>query len=158
VSDLVPNDPTIRLIHLAEERPIGDKRNFGCSHASGAYIAHWDDDDVSYPTRLADQIDRLRVSGKAVTGYHSMRFTDGSRWWHYRGELHYALGTSLCYARSWWQSHPFKAIQVGEDNNFVAEAWTAQQLSTVDGAEYMHATIHTGNTSPRTFGNNWQEL
>jgi glycosyltransferase involved in cell wall biosynthesis len=45
VKDLVPSDERIRLIHLAESRSIGEKRNFGCERSSGEIICHWDDDD-----------------------------------------------------------------------------------------------------------------
>lgn len=156
--DLLPADDRIRLIHLAESRPIGEKRNFGCEYSTGDVVCHWDDDDFSAPGRLSDQIGRLEESGKAVTGYHSMRFTDGTVWWQYRGDPHYALGTSLCYWRHWWDAHRFRAVQVGEDNTFVAEAWQAQQLQTADAGELMYATNHAQNTSPRTTGTNWIKL
>ncbi len=94
VRHLVPeHDPRVRLIHLDGWPEIGAKRNFGCEHAEGEIIAHWDDDDYSAPGRLADQVERLRESGKAVTGFHSMRFTDGVHWWKYEGTRNYALGT-----------------------------------------------------------------
>ena len=86
VRHLVPeHDPRVRLIHLAGWPEIGAKRNYGCERAAGDVIAHWDDDDYSAPERLADQVQRLLESGKAVTGFHSMRFTDGVRWWKYEG-------------------------------------------------------------------------
>ena len=159
VSHLVPaGDPRIRLIHLDGRPEIGAKRNYGCTRAAGAVIAHFDDDDYSAPGRLADQIERLLDSGKAVTGFHSMRFTDGVRWWKYEGIRNYALGTSLCYRHSWWREHPFPAIQVGEDNAMVATAHAAGQLVTADAGDLMYATNHAGNTSPRKLGDNWKPL
>jgi glycosyltransferase involved in cell wall biosynthesis len=158
VLDLVPQDESIGVVHLEDVLPIGEKRNFGCQYAHGDVICHWDDDDYSAPERLADQMCRLAESGKAVTGYHSMRFTDGAKWWQYRGERHYALGTSLCYRRAWWDAHRFPAIQIGEDNGFVETAWRAGELATVDGTQFMHATIHAANTSPRMLGSNWVPL
>jgi len=158
VRDLVPDDPRIRLIHLEGSPNIGDKRNFGCTHAAGDVIAHWDDDDHSAPGRLADQIQRLDVSGKNVTGFHSMRFTDGVDWWKYTGDACYALGTSLCYRRAWWSSHRFDSVQVGEDNRFVGIAASHGELISSDAGELMHATIHPGNTSPRGRGSSWKKL
>jgi hypothetical protein len=73
-------------------------------------IAHRDDDDYSAPGRLADQVQRLTESGKAVTGFRSMRFTDAVRWWKYEGTRNYALGTSLWYQRDWWSTHRFSGI------------------------------------------------
>ena len=156
VRHLVPErDPRIRLIHLDGRPEIGAKRNYGCERATGELIAHWDDDDYSAPERLANQVERLLETGKAVTGFHSMRFTDGVRWWNYEGTRNYALGTSLCYRRNWWSTHRFPLVQVGEDNQFVAAAHAAGELVTADAGELMYATNHAGNTSPRKLGDNW---
>jgi hypothetical protein len=137
---------------------IGRKRNLGCSWAEGAVIVHWDDDDFSAPGRIADQVERLHETGKAVTGYHSMKFTDGERWWQYSGNPSYSLGTSLCFQREWWKSSPFPAVQVGEDNTFVGMANHRRELSSVDAGDMMHATIHPGNTSPRQLSGGWTVL
>lgn len=119
-------------------------------------VCHWDDDDWSDPGRLADQIDRL--GSYDVSGYHSMRFSDGEAWWKYEGTKGYALGTSLCYRRSWWQAHPFAAKNIGEDNDFVSVASSAGRLISVDAGKMMYATIHPGNTSPRMMGDNWKRI
>lgn len=151
VRHIIPEDNRIRYIHLAPPaRQIGDKRNFGCDLAAGSVIAHWDDDDFSAPERLADQVERMVSSGKAVTGYHSMRFTDGKRWWAYNGKNDYAIGTSLCYRREWWERNKFPAVQIGEDNRFVEAAYAARQLISIPAGDMMHATIHRGNTSKRS--------
>ncbi|HEX4278316.1 MAG TPA: glycosyltransferase family 2 protein [Bryobacteraceae bacterium] len=158
IRDLIPDDPRIRLLYLTGAADIGDKRNFGCDRAAGETIAHWDDDDFSAPERLSDQLQRLEESRKAVTGYHSMRFTDGANWWKYEGTRNYSLGTSLCYRRDWWATNRFPSLQIGEDNQFVATAWSAGQLATADAGDLMHATIHSGNTSPRNITDNWKAL
>lgn len=158
VADLVPANDRIRLLHLEGSPDIGTKRNFGCRRAMGTIVAHWDDDDWSEPGRLSDQIGRLTETGRAVTGYHSMRFTDGVQWWQYEGVPNYALGTSLCYRLDYWKSHNFPAVQVGEDNRFVADAAACGQLATVDASGLMWATIHPGNTSPRNMGSNWKRI
>ena len=139
----------MRLLQISEGLEIGSKRNFGCGQARGSIIAHWDDDDFSAPGRLADQVSRLVVSGLAVTGYHSMRFTDGSSCWWYSGTRNYSIGTALVYRRDWWEGHPFLGLQVGEDNRFVEIAARARQLLSVDAGDLMYATIHEANTSPR---------
>lgn len=158
VFDLLPDDDRIRLIHLGETRNIGEKRNFGCSRAAGEVICHWDDDDYSAPDRLAHQIGMLGESGLVVTGFHSMKFTDGTNWWKYQGKSNYSLGTALCYRRDWWQAHPFKPMAVGEDNEFVYAAQAAGQIVSEDAGDLMHATIHPNNTSPRMIADNWEKL
>lgn len=159
VVDLIPIDPRIRLITAAWFPNIGAKRNWACAQAKGEFIAHWDDDDYSAPGRLAGQISKLQASGKAVTGYQTMKFTDGQRWWLYKGNAAIALGTSLCYRRDWWEGHRFPSQQVAEDSNFVAVAANAQQLVTEGDLDLMYATVHDGNTSPRIMnGTCWSEL
>lgn len=157
IRDLVPRDDRIRLIHLDRQIEIGEKRNLGCELARGDVIAHWDDDDFSAPGRLDDQLHRLHESGKAVTGYNSMRFTDGVNWWIYRGSNPgYFVGTSLCYRKDWWMKTPFLQIPTGEDNDFGDKARGASQAISVDAGDLMYATVHPGNSSPREIvGNQW---
>lgn len=149
VRDLVPEAPNIRLIHIEENYLIGQKRNFGASRARGEIIAHWDDDDYSAPGRLADQVRRLLDSGKSVTGYSSMLFTDGSRWWRFRGAPSHGMGTSLCFYKKWWVAHPFPMVQCGEDGFFVMAAFKAHEFISEDAGELMVASCHSQNTSQR---------
>ncbi len=159
VRDLIPNDESIRLVEIEEGCRVGEKRNFGCSLALGDIIAHWDDDDYSAPARIEDQARRLETSGKAVTGYNQMRFTDGKAWWSYDGTGNWALGTSLCYRKEWWRLHPFPAIHVGEDGQFVGVAQKHKQIVAVPAGDLMTATIHQSNTSPRQLsGSCWRRL
>lgn len=160
VKDLIPDDPRIRLIHIESGRTIGEKRNFGVSHSRDALVCHWDDDDWSAPERLVDQVGRLQESGLAVTGYSSMLFTDGAAWWRWTYDYPgFALGTSLCYSREWAIEHPFPALQVHEDGEFVLEARRYRKVVSVDAGELMVATIHAGNTSRRTLtGDGWEKL
>lgn len=160
VRDLVPEDPTIRLMHVDRAMNVGEKRNYGCEHAAGEIIAVWDDDDYSAPGRLADQVSRLVDSGKAVTKYNAMKFTDGERWWKFNGVEEMVLGTSLCFRRSYWAKNPFEHRQIGEDHEFGKVARSAGQLEMAgDAGDLMYATIHPGNTSPRTLNNPvWKPL
>lgn len=142
----LPKADDITYVWYPGKATIGRKRNTGCDQAHGEVICHWDDDDYSAPNRLADQVSRLLSSGKAVTGYNSMRFTDGRDWWQYNGRPSYALGTSLCFRRNWWHGHRFPPDQIGEDNDFVMMAWKHKQLETVPAGDLMWASIHAGNT------------
>ncbi len=157
VQDLLP--PGARYLHLEGKPTIGAKRNAGTEAARGELIASYDDDDFSAPGRLADQVRRIQESGKAVTGYRSMRFTDGRRWWLYTGAPDYVIGTSLLYRRDWWERNRFPEIQVDEDGQFWRRARAAGQVATADAGELMWATVHPNNTSPRQFKTKqWTEL
>jgi len=160
VRDLLPSsDDRIRLLHVEGNSSIGEKRNFGCQQSAGSVIIHFDDDDHSADGRVSDQVERLMETGKAVTGYHRLRFTDGTHWWQFSGALDRALGTSLCYRKAWWEHSRFLSLNVGEDNIFAFNASCAGQLSTADAQDLMYATIHPGNTSPRALtGSDWSLL
>ncbi len=154
--------------HRVPPLTIGELRNIGCSLASGEFIAHWDDDDYSAPNRLAIQMEKLDSASVAVVGFHSMKFTDGSRWWKYMGVPHIGLGTSLVYRREWWRTHPFQAVQIGEDNAFSIQAHANDQLVTMDGAgdlqpgrgprDLMIANCHATNTCKKDPTPEWMPL
>jgi glycosyltransferase involved in cell wall biosynthesis len=133
----------------ARQQNIGAKRNFGCECADSDLIAIWDDDDYSAPGRLAQQVKEIEITGKAVTGYRMMKFTDGSDWWQYRIGEGFVIGSSLMFKRSWWQQHPFPEIQIGEDAAFCQAAHDANQLAAVPDLNLMYCSIHDGNTSKR---------
>lgn len=147
-----PRGSKIRFAVLAGT--IGAKRNLACSLAKGEIVVHFDDDDFSAPGRVTDQVSRLLESGKAVTSYRNLKFTDGERAWINRNWPG-GYGTSLAYRRDWWQVHPFPEMQIGEDWEFVAEAMRAGEFVAGDAQDFLVATIHRDNTSPRQIGPNW---
>ena len=154
--------PTDSRIHYFREpqQPLGTKRNRCCFLSHGEIICHFDSDDWSEPTRIADQVQRLRQSGKRVTGYYSMLFFDegGEPEWGYHelAPSYEALGTSLCYEKSYWEQEPFRNIPwlnlpcVGEDNDFVARAVQRNAWISDKGAGMMVARVHVKQTSPKT--------
>lgn len=88
-----------------------------------------------------------------------MRFTDGTDWWLYKSsKAVYSLGTALCYRREWWEQTPFSFANIGEDNTMVEAAQRAGQIVSEDAGELMYATIHPGNTSPRSITDAWKKL
>lgn len=145
----------VRYVRTGERLTIAEKRNECCKRASGEIIMHWDDDDWSAPWRISIQVGLLQDSGKAVTGFHSMLFYDHarSRALKYINDRSYAIGTSLCYRKDWWQAHPFRNgtpdPNVGEDGQFKDEANNCGELYSIDADLVMVATIHPGNTSIR---------
>lgn len=172
---LIPADSRIRVLpRMPEWCPtLGEVRNLACREAEGNIICHFDDDDWSEPGRISDQVERLQVTGKNVTGYHSIVFrelrkvmlVDGGRlretsgWWRWQSAERGAAGTSLCFTRDWWMDHPFPAVHGGEDDQFWAEARDCGAAISADGCEFMYATNHQGNFSGRSIGGvEWEEI
>ncbi len=114
--------------------PIGALRNNANALVNADVIVHWDDDDWSHPSRIAEQVKALQSSGVDVVGYNEMLFWREPRAEHLgrvkdafgpgmldHANLHpgeawlysntvrsdYALGTSLMYWRKTWESKPF---------------------------------------------------
>lgn len=151
------SDEDIQHVAISRCASLGLKRNFAVSYADGDLIAHWDDDDWSREDRLQLQVGALLESRKAVTGFSRMLFWDepGSRVRLYIGTRQYVLGTSLCYRRQWALEHPFRSLNIGEDNEFVKDAARCGQLHVSDLTGVMVATTHAGGTSPRNYSSNW---
>lgn len=79
-------------------------------HYGADIIVHWDDDDVSHPRRIAEQVALLQASKKQCVGYNEVLFWD-TRWneaWLYRNpDPRWIAGASMCMWRSAWESCPF---------------------------------------------------
>lgn len=131
---------------------IPQKRNAACELSDSDIMMHFDSDDWSDPGRMAAQVHLLEESQKQVAGFHSLLFyvEPSGQAFKYVNDASYALGTSLCYRKSWWELHRFNEnLKDGEDNQFVNEARKAGELISVDAGQLMVARIHDSNTSPK---------
>jgi len=152
---LIPPDPSIRYTKVTGTLSTGEMRNLCVKQAQGKFICHFDSDDWSAPERVADQITRLGVFG-VVTGYDSMLFydeRDGQCYqWSYPAPIRFALGTSLCYRKAWWDHHPFHALRVGEDVRFFMQAIREANrlVLTAPANHLMVARVHNQQTSRKT--------
>lgn len=150
---------------------IGELRNLAngwcAADGNSDILVHWDDDDWSHPTRIAEQVALLQASGADCVGYREMLFwRDVQRpsrlappanirqaWLYYNPLPSYALGTSLCYWRKAWEQRPFEATSLGEDARFVA-GLKCVGVSSVSAWEY-HAAQPTSMplvTQANSFG------
>jgi glycosyltransferase involved in cell wall biosynthesis len=156
IEHLIPKgDP--RFVYAQCERTnTGALRNQANALATGDVLCHWDCDDWYSADRVSYQIDRLRLSEKAMTGFHSILFynTADGRCYRYTfaGTPPYACGTSAFYTRSWWLEHPFREISRGEDFYFQLEAAQAGRLDSAPGAQLGVARGHRDSTCPPQFG------
>jgi hypothetical protein len=158
VKQLVPGAV---YIYLAEKQVIGVKRNLACEAAGGEVICHFDDDDWSAAGRVRDQVTRLLESGKQMTGYHSITYWNGMKAYRYVSPVpQYALGTTMCYQKSFWHTHRFPAKDYAEDNDLVYKARDERQLIAVDARQMMIVRSHELCTSSpeRLRQNTWPEV
>lgn len=161
VDDLVPEDPRIRYLRLDKKHILGTKRNLACEHAHGDIIAHWDDDDWIAPHRLSYQVEQLLRQEAEVCGIDRIFYFDpnNSRAWQYvypAGSKPWVAGGTLCYTKASWKANPFRAINVGEDNQFVW-ARPARHLAILPDDTFYVALIHPRNSSRKhTQSKRWQ--
>ncbi len=138
-------------------------------------LCHFDDDDLSHPNRIAEQVALMDATGAEVVGYSELLFwreavpaaddfyvedaedcfgdlADGGEpgeAWLYRGTI---LGTSLMYRREVWERFPFPATSYGEDTEWLKQVQHAGVKIMAEGMNRMGqprmiARIHAGNTS-----------
>lgn len=145
VKQLVPDAV---YIYLAEKETIGTKRNLACDAARGQVICHFDDDDWSAAGRIRDQVTRLFQSGKQMTGYHSITYWNGTKAYHYVSAVpQYVVGTTMCYQKSFWDTHRFPPKGYAEDNALVYKARAENQLIAADARQMMVVRSHASCTS-----------
>lgn len=154
-----PAAPGVHYYLLEHRASVGAKRNIAIGHSRGDVIVHWDDDDMSNPARIANQVDLLTQRPEVeVVGYSGVQFTDGRDLWLYRSPDHlFALGTSLMYRRTWWEGHPFPDLPIGEDTVFLGQA--RGRIAVAECSGMMFCRIHGGNTSTKLpVGSEWVRI
>lgn len=147
-----------------ERTSVGSLRNIGSQVARGEVLISWDEDDWSHPDRVASQVERLRTSGKAVTGWHSILFYDTSTnfcyKYHFANHPHppYACGTSHCYTKAWWTNHPYPETGI-EDYQFQKTAADHGQLDSTDADQLCVVRAHKDSKCPPQFvGRQWSQV
>lgn len=86
-----PNKELVIVNDTKDGRALGELRNESMDRASGHYLAHWDDDDLSHPSRLSKQISEMivgqaqasfleRVTFRCLCGYEHPSHYRNSPW------------------------------------------------------------------------------
>lgn len=105
-------------------------------------LMHWDDDDWSHSSRIAEQVALLQSSGADAVGYNECLFwycrlcdrkdcqdpnphgADGTGAYLYRNPNPcYALGASLAYWRRTWERKPFPDLPTPGGHDGEDKAW-----------------------------------
>jgi glycosyltransferase involved in cell wall biosynthesis len=138
-------DPRVHYEHAARIS-IGDARNRMIRAASGAVIAHFDDDDVYAPNYLASMLQRLRALDVDLVklSIWTERNALTGRVYRYDGHTKpehdlWGWGFSYVYRRSVASRVSFPAISHAEDIAFVKKMWAAGMKTALvtDGADWV---------------------
>ena len=122
--NLVPSSSIIRYYYSNSPRSVGLKRNFACKKAIGEIIIHLDDDDWYASNWVSRQVTELLNSGADICGINQLLFyaVHLDKSWQYTDSnigKPWIYGATFAYWRTFWEEHPFKDIQAGEDNDFI---------------------------------------
>jgi len=154
VRPLIPDHHRIKYFYEEPIGTIGKKRNYACERSSGEIIMHWDDDDWYAPNWMSKQIKFLESSGADICGLNKITFYSPlvQKFWSYANpdpEKPWVAGATLAYYKSFWEKHPFKDIQIGEDYDFV---WNSgAKIFAHDFYDGYIATLHANNTTLKPF-------
>jgi hypothetical protein len=151
---------------VLEGKSIGHLRN-QCASLIGTHFPkcdifiHWDDDDVSHPNRIAEQVAHLQASGADVVGYSELLFWNSTKCqievdpsrkgpdgtgvlgtvksvgeaWLYRSmTANSAPGTSLCYWCKTWDRKPFPDLPKNNQSSGEDVEWLkGLNVATISG-------------------------
>ena len=125
---------------------IGSKRNLLCSKARGTFIAHFDTDDIYFPTYIEYSIDRMLKTNKNVIGTSDMIFLykDGQTGNMRNVLLSMANEATLVYRKSFWERGGFSGQQSNEGIHFLeGRHW---EIAHADINKVMICLCHDENT------------
>ena len=156
VEHLLPDHHRLKYFYTEPIGSIGKKRNYACSKSRGEIIMHWDDDDYYAYDWISRQIKILESSGADIVGLNEILFFSPvvNKFWKYENketDRPWLSGATMAYWKSFWEKHPFKDINIGEDYDYI---WNSG--AKIYAHEYPNgfiATLHAGNTTLKPFEN-----
>lgn len=158
IAPLIPNHSDIKYFYIEQLGKIGYKRNYACEKAKGEIIMHWDDDDWYAHDWISRQVNFLIKSGADICGIRHIHYYSTFMNTLWQGDAHnrnnpnskkWLSGATLAYWKSFWEKHPFKDLQKGEDEDFVQ-----QPEASVFAHDYINgfvAILHGDNTTIKPF-------
>jgi glycosyltransferase involved in cell wall biosynthesis len=150
----LPDHRRIKYFHTSPLGTIGTKRNYACAKAEGKIIMHWDDDDWYAYDWINRQMQVLENSDADICGLNDIIFFSPltNKYWRYADkntERPWLSGATMVYWKSFWEKHPFKDLQIGEDYDYI---WNSgAKIFAHDYTEGFCATLHAKNTTLKPF-------
>ena len=125
---------------------IGNKRNLLVEHCSGEYIAHFDTDDIYFPTFIEHSIETMIQKKKNAIGTSDMyfMFKDGHTGGMRNPLLSMANEATLVYKKSFWEGGKFSTNNTSEGIQFLKGRHWEVAHSEID--KVMLCLCHTENT------------
>lgn len=160
IQHLIPDDTRIKYFYSDPIGTIGLKRNYACERASGEIIMHWDDDDWYAGDWIGESVNFLINSEADMCGIDAVYFYDVIKnkltlmnriFPNGYNPKDWVTGASLAYWKTFWEKHPFKDLQTGEDDDFIRNS--GAKLYIHDYSMGFICVLHPRNTVIRGFEN-----
>lgn len=160
IASLLPKIPNIRYFYTPPLGTIGAKRNYACEKAQGEIIVHWDDDDWYAYDWISRQVNFLLSSGADICGIKHIHHYSAIMQAFWQGDAEnrnnpgskpFLAGATMVYWKSFWEQHPFKDLQKGEDEDFVQTP--GARVFAHDYIDGFIAMLHPDNTTIKSFEN-----
>lgn len=154
IARLLPNLYSIRYFYLQQAQYLGTKRNIACDKAAGSIILHWDDDDWYAPNWITYQVNTILKADVDICGLSHIQFYSVKENRYYitkntNSKKNWLTGATLAYRKSFWEKHPFKDVQIGEDILFVRNK--NARVVAHDYFEGFLAIVHATNARIKEF-------
>lgn len=153
VKDYLAAWPTlVKVVQPQGRHTLGALRNLSREAAVSPVVCQWDDDDLSHPTRLAEQYKLLDQGAVAVGLQEVFHLFPQSRelyWTNYRNAPDHCQAGTLMYRRGMRARHPETGPESarGEDSALLHGLVAEGQVRYLAGAPYLYVyTFHGGNT------------
>lgn len=146
----------IRILAVVRNNEIslGEARNQAVNRCNGAFVCMWDDDDIFFFTRIADQYNLLQGNGRyfQASVIPVITLFDASKECSYVSKSRYWNGTLLC-KKQHFLNNPCRHTD-HEECTPVIEFLVQQQLLMTSGLDrqlYVHIIHDTNQTNQHEF-------
>ncbi|WP_316841435.1 glycosyltransferase family A protein [Pedobacter gandavensis] len=123
-SQLIPYHKKISYISYVPSATIGEMKNIACEKAHGQIILHWDEQDTYSFDWITHQVSSLISLGADASGLDKfiVHTKDVGKTLMVKDPINkkgWVYGATLVYWKQLWKMFKFKALQMGEDDDFL---------------------------------------
>ncbi len=123
IIDIIPQEDNIKYIKFnSKDKTIAEKRNYGCSIATGEYIVHMDDDDIYFKDSILTRIKTLITNNRECIGVSKFLCLYGKNTFTVNNISGPLCESSLMYSKKFWIERNYEnKLKQGEGILFISQ-------------------------------------